>query len=88
MTDINYADAWFNLGLVNAEDKNTTEAIKAFQKVVDIDPTYSYAYFALGIAYESQCNNQEAIKNYQAFLQHSDDSNTMGLVREKLNVLK
>lgn len=88
LTDINYADAWFNLGLVYAEEKNTPEAIKAFKKVVDIDPAYSYAYFALGIAYESQGNNQEAIKNYQSFLQYSDDSNTMSLVREKLNVLQ
>ncbi len=88
LTDINYADAWFNLGLVNAEEKNTDEAIKAFRKVVDIDPTYSYAYFALGIAYESQNNVKEAVKNYQAFLQYSDDSNTMGIVREKLQVLQ
>ena len=88
LTDINYADAWFNLGRVNAEDKNTDEAIKAFSKVVEIDPTYSYAYFALGIAYESLGKNQEAIKNYQSFLQYSDDSNTMGVVREKLKILK
>ena len=59
-----------------------------FKKAVEIDPTYSYAYFALGIAYETQGNIQEAINNYQAFLQYSNDSNTMGLVREKLNVLK
>lgn len=39
----NYADAWYNLGLTQAQKKNNKKALECFKNVLKIDPNYKAA---------------------------------------------
>ena len=84
----NYADGWFNLGLVYANSKNASGAKEAFHRVISLDPDYGYAYYALAIAYEQEGNNKEALNNYKIFLTHNKDEVTAKTVQEKIKSLE
>ena len=83
-----YADGWFNLGLVQANEDNIPEAKKSFTKVVQLNPEYAYAYFALAIAAETENNKEEALKNYKEFLKYNKDAANVAQVQEKIKKLE
>ena len=83
-----YADAWFNLGLVYAETKSFTECEKCFQRVISIAPNYTYAYYALGMTYEKLGNNENAILNYEKFLSLNKDTKSSQVIEAKIKSLK
>ena len=83
-----YADGWFNLGLVQANEDNIPEAKKSFTKVVQLNPEYAYAYFALAIAAETENNKEDALKNYKEFLKYNKDTANVAQVEEKIKNLE
>lgn len=47
-----YAYTWNGLGLLYNRLKKYADAIKAFEKAIEIDPTYYKAYYNMGCAYQ------------------------------------
>ena len=61
---------WFARGIVLEEDPNTqTEAIAAYYKVLDIDPTHAAAHINLGTLYYNRQDFNLAEKHYRAALE-------------------
>ena len=83
-----YADGWFNLGLVYANETNIEKSKECFQKVITIDPEYAYSYYALAIALEGEDNKEGAIENYKLFLKYNKDVNMVKLVEDRINNLQ
>lgn len=84
----NYADGWFNLGLVYAHENNNNKAKECFHRVITLNPNYGYAYYALGLAYEEDGNTKEALNNYKIFLTHNKDAAVTKSVQEKIKNLE
>ena len=84
----NYADAWFNLGLVYASKKEFKSSRDCFNKVIVLSPDYAYAYYALSISYEKEGNNSKAIEYYEQYFNHESDDLTKQAVKNKINELK
>ncbi len=55
----------YNLGLALRQQGKVEEAIKNFQKAIEINPKYALAYQNLGHALHNQGKVEEAIKNFQ-----------------------
>lgn len=84
----NYADGWFNLGLVYANENNNNKAKECFHRVITLNPNYGYAYYALGLAYEEDGNTKEALNNYKIFLTHNKDAAVTKSVQDKIKNLE
>ena len=82
-----YADGWFNLGLVYANNNDIAGSKECFTRVISIDSKYAYAYFALALAYETENNKEEAVKNYQKFLEYNTDESQVAPVLDKIKKL-
>ena len=83
-----YADGWFNLGLVYADQKNVVQSKKCFEKTIKIDPKYAYAYYALALANETEKDNAAAIENYEKFLKYNTDDSIKSSVQSRIKTLK
>ncbi|GHT69840.1 tetratricopeptide repeat family protein [Bacteroidia bacterium] len=59
------AKAYNNMGNAYYQQENYTQAIKCYQKGVEIDPNDAKAYYNMGNAYRQQENYAQAIKCYQ-----------------------
>ena len=81
-------DAYFNKGLVYANQKNYDECIKCFQKVISLSPEYPYAYYSLGMAYEQKGMNNEAIEYYSLYTGIESDENMLNLVNQRIKNLE
>ena len=86
--DNNYADAWFNLGLTYANQRNFNSSINCFDKVICIDSDYALAYYALGLAYEYKNENEKAIENYTKYTKYEKDKKLIDTVNNKIQQLK
>ena len=62
--DPNYANAWYNKGLVLSGQGKYDEAIKAFDEAVRLDPNYADAWYNRGYALYNLGKYDEAIKCY------------------------
>ncbi len=71
--DLTYKD--FIKGIELLDNNKYNEAIKSFQKVVDLNPKNDKAFNNMGIAFYYMGKYEEAIKNYQKVidLNHEDD---------------
>lgn len=66
----NEAVAWFARGISLEEDPNTqTEAIAAYQRVLDIEPKHAAAHINLGTLYYNRQDFNLAEKHYRAALE-------------------
>lgn len=75
-------DLWINLGIVNQELGNKEEAIKAYDKAIEVDSTYAGAYINKGllIMSEEQAIVDELNKNLKNRKKHAE-------ISEKLNAM-
>jgi len=62
--DKDMVSAWYNLGLLHAEQKRYNEAADFFERAVKIDKKFGYAYYNLGNVFLAQNKYQAAIDNY------------------------
>ena len=60
--DHNDAEAWDNQGIIVAQLGNYQEAIKCFEKAIEIRPDFAEAWYHKGVALTSLRQHQEAIK--------------------------
>lgn len=78
-------DVVYSLAVAYQNNKQYSEAISLYTKLLDAFPNYTNVYFKLGELYESQKKTDLAIKNYNKVLELDPSAE---LVKEKLNNLK
>ncbi len=83
------SDAWLKKGIALEIINKHEEAIKAYDKVIEIDPQYFEAWTNKGNALKELGNNDEAIKAYDKAIeinpQDSDAWNNKGFAFDNLN---
>ena len=62
--DPNYADAYYNRGIVYGKQGNLTQSASDFAKALIINPNYAGTYYNSGIVYAKQGNFTQAISDY------------------------
>ena len=88
MTDKDNTDAYFNKGLVLANQKNYDEAIKCFLKVTELSPDYPYAYYSIGMAYEMKNMPDKAVEYYYLYTGIESDEKMLSIVNQKIKKLQ
>ena len=86
--DENCTDAYFNKGLVFANQKKYDEAIECFEKVIELSPEYPYAYYSLALTYELKDMPDKAIEYYHLYTGIETDSKMISLVNQKIKELE
>ena len=81
-------DAFFNKGLVLANQKNYDDAIKCFERVIRLSPEYPYAYYSLGMAYEQKGDTSKAIEYYYLYSGVEQDEKMLNAVKQKIKLLE
>ncbi|MBD3192283.1 MAG: tetratricopeptide repeat protein [Candidatus Heimdallarchaeota archaeon] len=71
--DENFYEAWFEIGLLEVELGNSTEGIKAWEKVVAINEDYHEAWTTLGVAYAQKGEVDRAIECWEKALAINED---------------
>lgn len=83
-----YADGWFNLGLMYAKVKRPNDSIKCFEKVIKLTPDYPYSYYALGMAYETIGDKFNAVENYTLYKGFETDEKMLQTIDAKIEQLE
>ncbi|MDG2473914.1 MAG: tetratricopeptide repeat protein [Paracoccaceae bacterium] len=68
-----YADAYYNMGVVLNEQDKPKQAIKAYNKALDIKPDFTQAYYNMANTFKEQGNLEKAIEAYQKALDNKPD---------------
>jgi len=75
------AVTWFNIGAIAKNNDKNDEAIKAFQKAVELDPSYAVAHRELGYALVKQGDFKGAVGQFNKYLELSPSAPDAGEVR-------
>ena len=86
--DKDNSDAFFNKGLVLANQKNYDDAIKCFERVIQLTPDYPYAYYSLGMAYEQKGDTSKALEYYYLYSGIEHDEKMINSVQQKIKALE
>ena len=86
--DRDNADAYFNKGLVLANQKNYDDSIKCFERVIQLSPDYPYAYYSLGMAYEQKGDKTKALEYYYLYSGIEQDKKMLDSVKQKIKTLE
>lgn len=63
--DIQYVDAYYNMGLAHLELDSLEQAFRQFDLAIKMDPTYVMAYYYRGYSHEITGDNLAAKKDYE-----------------------
>jgi tetratricopeptide (TPR) repeat protein len=61
--DLSAAD-WYDKGKAFQQSNNLKDAIKAYDKAIELNPKYAVAYYNRGLAYNDLGNHQQSINDY------------------------
>ena len=86
--DSENSDACFNKGLVLAGQKNYDDAIKCFEKVIQLSPDYPYAYYSLGMSYEQKGDITKAVEYYYLYSGIEEDETMQNTIKQKIKKLE
>ena len=86
--DNNCTDAYFNKGLVYANQKKYDEAAKCFEKTIELAPDNPYAYYSLGLTYELQDVPEKALEYYYLYIGLETDPKMLDIVKKKIKQLE
>jgi Flp pilus assembly protein TadD len=75
------AVTWFNIGAIAKNSDRNDEAVKAFQKAVELDPAYAAAHRELGYALVKQGNFKGAVAQFNKYLELSPKAPDAGEIR-------
>ena len=79
-----YAEVYYNMGIVLKKQNKLEEAIEAYNKALTIKPDYANAYYNMGIALQDQGKLEEAIEAYRKAIaikpDYANAYNNMGTV--------
>ena len=59
-----FTEAYYNRGVTYGKFGNYQQAIKDYNKVIELNPQYAKTYYNRGVTYGSFGNYQQAIKDY------------------------
>ena len=62
--DPNYANGWYNRGIVLYNLEKYEEAIVSLSKAIELNPNDAYSWYNMGNVYGSQANHHQAIECY------------------------
>lgn len=88
LIDNSNTDAYFNKGLVFANDKKYDDAIKCFEKVIELSPEYPYAYYSIAMAYELKDMPDKAIEYYLLYTGIESDEKMLDIVNKRIKQLE
>ena len=83
-----YALAYFNLGLLNAQGNNFNEALINFSKTIEIDPIFAEAYRNTAIIYYMTENYEQSLVDFEKYYSLITDENIKATVAQDINELK
>jgi tetratricopeptide (TPR) repeat protein len=63
------AVTWYNVGAIAKNQDRNDEAVKAFQKAVELDPSYAIAHRELGYALVKQGDFKGAVSHFNKYLE-------------------
>lgn len=86
-TDINYANAWFDMGVMYLDADSLQRAWEHFDRSVKSDPLFVLGYYYRGVASEAGGNVQAAIADYQQAYKMSPNLPDPKAALERLNAL-
>ena len=86
--DSDSVEAYFNKGLVLANQKKYDECIKCFEKVISLSPEYPYAYYSLAMAYEQKDMTDKALEYYYLYSGIEKDERMLNIVNQKIKLLE
>lgn len=86
--DKNSTDAYFNKGLVFANQKKYDDALTCFEKVIELSPEYPYAYYSTALTYELKEMPEKAIEYYNLYLNVEKDEKMQNIVKQKLKQIE
>jgi len=87
-SDGKLAAAYFQKGIVLGWQKKTADAIQAFQKCLEMEPTHAQAHYQIGLAYNQQKRKDMSIRHLEKFLALSPLAPEAEQVRSFLNNLR
>jgi len=87
--DSDYADAYYNRGVIYSKNNNNEQAISDYSMVIKLNPKYEKAFYNRGNVYLRQENFKEAIHDFDRsimlFNHNADAYNNRGLARLSIN---
>lgn len=88
----NHPQGLYNLGILEQSKKHYAEAIKLFQKTLDVEPTYYEATFELGRmhveGWGTQKNIQKGIDLFTTVVNLSEDKELKNLALKNISIFK
>jgi Flp pilus assembly protein TadD len=75
------AVTWFNIGAIAKNNDRNDEAVKAFQKAVELDPGYAAAHKELGYALVKQGDFKGAVAQFNKYLELAPKAPDAGEIR-------
>lgn len=82
-----FSEAYNELALTYAMQKNYDEAIKNIKKAIEINPSNGTAYYNLGTYYETENKNKEAADAYRKFLSLNPNDPEASDIKNRLSTL-
>ena len=79
---------FYNLGVGYANAKDTDNAIKYFQKSVQLDPKFVDGYYQLGLMYVGKNDNAKAAENFKKVIEVAPNSDSAKEAQEFLNSIQ
>jgi len=86
--DESHLFAQYQLGLAAVGNSDFSTAVRAFTRVIDLQPNFAYAHYYVGRAYQRQRNLSKAAEHYRRFLQLAPASADTATVQALLRALK
>ncbi len=81
------AEYYFNLGYKNFDEGKHNQAIKDYDKAIQIDPQYAKAYYGRGLAYKFLGNSKKAIDDFRKFLTIGNDAHLLKMAKKFIKEL-
>ena len=75
----------YNYGLLMQEAENLAEAVKHYEKVLEVNPNFLQTYYVLGLAYWDQGEREQARDLWDRFMTESSDEKLKAEIRKTLD---
>ena len=82
-----YPQSLNELGLLELDHKNYTEAISIFENLLSRSPDYYLAYYNLGLAYQKNGDFKKSVDSYKNYLKYITDPNEKQTIEKMIEKL-
>jgi Tfp pilus assembly protein PilF len=88
LNKVSNPNALYNVGVGFYNAQDTNEAVKYWEKCVELDPKMTDAYFQLGTAYLSLKNNAKSEEMFKKVIELDPDSENAKLAKDMLDTMQ